>query len=158
MARHSDNWLRDYVRLRMVAGLTKLEGPSGYIGDCRCSIDNGCFQHRLGSTWATCWPWDIEISACPMEERSNYRGRMTVMMAIQSFAVQLKGRTVQLLSDNITTIAYLNNLEGPQKNLPHLFTSIWAECHRFGISLQARHLMATGNILADQLARISLKW
>lgn len=91
-------------------------------------------------------------------EHSNYRELMAVMMGIQSFRDQLKGHTVQLLSDNITTIAYLNNLGGSEKKLSDLATGIWSECYRMGIHLHARHLAGKDNCLADQLSRMSMKY
>ncbi len=98
--------------------------------------------------------WNQRMS----QEHSNYRELMAVMMAIQSFSKQLSGLSVQLLSDNITTIAYLNNLGGPKPNLTQLATAVWAECYRFGITLQARHLAGKENVLADHLSRMNTKY
>ncbi len=98
--------------------------------------------------------WNQRMS----QEHSNYRELMAVVMAIQSFSTLLEGRTVQLLSDNITTIAYLNNLGGSQRELSQLATAIWAECYRLRIQLLAKHLAGSRNTLADQLSRVSPKY
>ncbi len=98
--------------------------------------------------------WNLRMST----EHSNYRELMAVMMAIISFSDHLRGKHVQLLSDNITTVAYLNHLGGPNLKLSKLTTAIWAECYHKGIHLHAKYLAGSSNTLADWLSRISLKY
>lgn len=94
--------------------------------------------------------WNMRMS----QEHSNYRELMAVMLAIQSFAEQLQNHSIQLLSDNVTTVAYLNHLGGPSPLLSQLATAIWSECYRLNIQLQAKHLAGCKNQLADQLSRM----
>jgi hypothetical protein len=98
--------------------------------------------------------WNTRMSM----EHSNYRELMAVLMAILSFQNQLRGKNVQLLSDNITTIAYLNHLGGCEKKLSDLSTAIWSTCYELGVTLQAKHLAGKENYLADQLSRASQKY
>lgn len=85
----------------------------------------------------------------------NYRELMAVMCAIKSFKDSLKGKNVQVLSDNITTVAYLNHLGGPGRDLTELTSAIWMETYEAGITLTARYLQGSRNIEADQLSRVS---
>ena len=119
------------------------------------------------TTDASSWGWGAHVNGLKAmgfwnermsHEYSNYRELMAVMMAIQSFRNQLEGRNVQLLSDNITTIAYLNNLGGSEKKLSELATAIWSECYQLDICLHAKHLAGKDNCLADQLSRMSMKY
>ena len=99
--------------------------------------------------------WNARMS----QEHCNYRELTAFMMAILSYAPQLQGHTVQLLSDNITAIAYLNNLGGSQKSVSHLATAIWAECYRLGIQLHSKHFAGCRNtLLADQPSRTTFKY
>ena len=98
--------------------------------------------------------WNQRMS----QEHSNYRELMAVMMALQSFKRRLQGHSVQLLSDNITTVAYLNHLGGSQANLSQLATAIWAECFRMDIQLHAKYLPGSLNQTADHLSRMTPKY
>lgn len=88
----------------------------------------------------------------------NYRELMAVMLTLISFKHLLKGKNIQVLSDNITTIAYLNNLGGPNAALSQLASAIWLEAHNSGITLSGRHLAGTLNTSADMLSRIQQKY
>ena len=85
---------------------------------------------------------------------SNYRELLAVLMAIESFKEKLKGRHVQILSDNVTTVAYVNRMGGPSKDLSDLMTTIWTSAHRSKIVLSAKFLAGKLNLTADFLSRI----
>ena len=53
--------------------------------------------------------WNLRMSL----EHSNYRELMAVLMALKSFGPSMKGKSIQILSDNVTTVAYINHLEVP---------------------------------------------
>lgn len=95
--------------------------------------------------------WNKRMAMTPI----NYRELMAVMCAIKSFKSSLKNKNVQILSDNITTVAYLNHLGGPGPELSQLASAIWMEAHEAGISLSARYLQGTLNVEADRLSRVS---
>ena len=53
--------------------------------------------------------WNYQL----FKKTSNYRELMAVRLALLSFAPYIQGKCVQIVSDNITTVAYLNHLGGP---------------------------------------------
>jgi ribonuclease HI len=88
----------------------------------------------------------------------NYKELMAVMCAVKSFKHLLINKHVQILSDNVTTVAYLNHLGGPSPQLTKLMSAIWMEAHEAGIRLSARHLAGKMNVQADQLSRLPAKY
>lgn len=93
--------------------------------------------------------WSIDISY----RHSNFRELLAVLMALLSFKHHLKNRHIQLLSDNVTTVAYINQLGGPAPELSQLMTTIWQVAQEHGIHLSARHLAGNLNGHADRLSR-----
>lgn len=94
--------------------------------------------------------WNHRLSEMP----SNYRELMAVLMALKSFNFP-KGKKLQVLTDNITTAAYINHLGGPSPDLSQLATSVWMAAHDKGLTLSARYLQGTLNVTADMLSRLS---
>lgn len=89
---------------------------------------------------------------------SNYRELFTVLMALRTFRNQFQGKTIQILSDNITTVAYLNHMGGPYKDLTDLARVIWLECFQNRVMIVCRHLKGILNVRADQLSRLRTKF
>ena len=56
--------------------------------------------------------WDKQIARMP----PNYR-ELLAILAIKAFEHDLKGKTVQVLSDNVAVVAYINHLGGPSPSL-----------------------------------------
>jgi hypothetical protein len=94
--------------------------------------------------------WDIRTSF----KSSNHRELLTVLLALKSFRSHIKNKTIQILSDNITTIAYLNHMGGPVIELTQLAKAIWAECLDNNVMIYARHLPGRSNVEADSLSRL----
>ena len=65
--------------------------------------------------------WNYQL----FKKTSNYRELMTVRLALLSFAPYIQGKCVQIVSDNITTVAYLNHLGGPVQELSVLTETIF---------------------------------
>ena len=65
--------------------------------------------------------WNYQL----FKKNSNYRELMTVRLALLSFARYIQGKRVQIVSDNITTVAYLNHLGGPVQELSVLTETIF---------------------------------
>ena len=105
-------------------------------------------EHQAAGFWTT------GLSLMP----SNYRELMAVQLALHSFLPNIRYKYVQIVSDNISTVAYLNNLGGPSKDLSSLATSIWALAYREGIHLTARYLAGSQNTEADRLSRLNPKY
>ena len=86
---------------------------------------------------------------------SNYRELLTVLLAIKSFKGFIAGKTVQILSDNIVTVAYVNHLGGPCQDLSNLAKSIWSEAFQLDTVIIAKYLAGCQNTAADRLSRLS---
>lgn len=97
--------------------------------------------------------WNHRLSSMP----SNYREMMAVLLALKSFP-HLANHHVQVLTDNITTAAYINHLGGPSNMLSPLANAIWMEAYNNNITLQAKYLPGTQNLTADSLSRISTQY
>lgn len=103
-------------------------------------------------------PDDLEASGTWTRDvafqHSNYRELLAVYMGLLSFKDLLKGLHVQILSDNVTTVAYVNQLGGPTPQLSNLMTTIWHTAQEHQISLSAKHLAGYLNSHVDKLSRI----
>lgn len=93
--------------------------------------------------------WNKRVSCAS----SNYREMMAILLAIISFRTILKNKSVQILSDNITSIAYVNHKGGPCQTLSQIATSIWAEAVNNGMSIQCAHIAGRKNLAADYWSR-----
>lgn len=71
---------------------------------------------------------------------------------------QLKGHHVQILSDNMTTIAYINRQGGTRSDsLMSLTYALFSLAESFFLSLSALHIKGTDNTAADYLSRHVLR-
>ena len=93
--------------------------------------------------------WDIEMS----QKHSNIRELMAVLLSIRAFRSHIENKTIQILSDNVTTVAYINHMGGPIEELTDIAKLIWAEAVQYNITIVARHLSGKLNTLADGLSR-----
>ena len=94
--------------------------------------------------------WDAQIA----HMQSNYRELLCVGMALQSFAPMVKGKSVQILSDNVCTVACINKLYTPSQEMHSLSQAVWLQAHNLGITLQGKFLCGTSNFHADRLSRV----
>lgn len=125
------------------------------------NIDVQIFTDSSNSGWgAVCGSlkaaglWDETVSY----QHINYKELFAVLLAIKSFANCDKiapKKTVQIVSDNICTVAYLNHLGGPVKSLSDLARVIHTTATEMGITLVAKHLSGILNTEADYLSRVS---
>lgn len=103
----------------------------------------------LGSEGTTvCGEWNKRISV----KSSNFRELLAIQLAIQALKDKLRGRNIELFSDNVTAIAYINYKGGTSPELTAIATSIWAEILEIGASLVCRHVSGDRNI-ADKWSR-----
>lgn len=93
--------------------------------------------------------WDTYVRYRP----SNTREMFAVLAALKSFKSLIRSKHVEVLSDNISTVAYLNNLGGPSTELSHIAETIWLTCHQNNVKLTVRHLSGKQNVWADRLSR-----
>ena len=102
-----------------------------------------------GQQAAGYWTWSMTTKSI------NYRELLAVLLILESFQHELSGRRVQVLSDNISAVAYINHLAGPSSDLSELATSLWITTHQCDIELSAAYLAGSDNTRADTLSRLS---
>lgn len=94
--------------------------------------------------------WNARVSSAS----SNYRELLAILLAIQAFAPMLRGKHVQILTDNVSAAAYLNRLGGSSADLTQVAKAIWAEAYSMDIHLSGKHLAGVLNVAADRLSRL----
>ena len=94
--------------------------------------------------------WTSRLS----QKSSNYREMMAVLLALNSLK-HLQNQHVQVLTDNITTAAYINHLGGPSESLLPLARRIWTYAYQNNVTLTARYLPGCQNQTADALSRLT---
>ena len=95
--------------------------------------------------------WDDHMS----NQHPHLREIMAVLMTLESFLPYIKGKAVQVLTDNITTAAYINFQGGASKLLDGVARNIWLLSITNAIQIQARYLPGVMNQEADRLSRLS---
>lgn len=98
--------------------------------------------------------WDRSIG----QSHSNVREMWAVFMALVSFRQELRGKTFQIHSDNITTVAYLNKMGGSSPDLNNVAMAIWTEAINNHVSISCCHIAGKDNTGADSLSRQSDKY
>ena len=84
----------------------------------------------------------------------NWLELQAVWLTLKHFLPQLQGTAVDVISDNSTTVAYINKVGGTQSpSLCRLALDVWAWCRQHDIFLVASHLSGDKNVLANALSR-----
>lgn len=94
--------------------------------------------------------WNKRVS----HASSNYRELLAVLMGLWSFKDQLRGKHLQILSDNVVAVCYITCQGGSNPQLSQLATAIWALAVDLNVMLSARHLAGRDNVTADWLSRV----
>ena len=77
-----------------------------------------------------------------------------VLLCLRQFEQTVKGKAVLVLSDNVTAVHYINKQGGTHsRSLNHVATDLLMWCQERAISLLARHIVGSLNVLADNLSR-----
>ena len=77
-----------------------------------------------------------------------------VFLALKHFSLQCQNQTVLVATDKSTVVAYINKQGGTHSvEMCALLWRIMSGCHRFKISLCARHIPGCLNVIADSLSR-----
>ena len=109
------------------------------------------------SGWGASWETRSAAGLWSPLERSlhiNILELLAVRRAIETWSRHLRGTRISILSDNSTTVAYLNR-QGGTRSL-RLCQETWdllLFCQSLDISLRASHLAGEQNVLADALSR-----
>ena len=86
-------------------------------------------------------------------EHINYRELLAAWFGIQCFNSSRSGIHIKILSDNTTTVAYLNNMGGTKKKCNNITRQIWSWCHSRKNWISAAHLPGKKNLQADKESR-----
>ena len=100
-------------------------------------------KHSTGGNWSS-------------EEACAHINRLELLAAwltIQCFCKEAKNSHIKVLSDNTTTVAYLNDLGGKKSECNRLARQIWEWCYTNGNWITASHLPGTLNCVADAESR-----
>ena len=89
--------------------------------------------------------WNTRLSM----KSSNYRELFAVLMGILTFKEHLRGHQVQVLSDNVTTVAMINGMGGSSVQLDMIARTIHIEAMEANITLSAKYLAGSLNWRAD---------
>lgn len=121
------------------------------------NIDVQLKSDASGYAWGACIPgqnaqgfWSHRVA----KQSSNYRELLAVLMGLLSFREQLKDKKVQILSDNVTTVAFINGMGGSVAELDFIARSIHLEALEINVTLSAKYLSGPQNWQADHLSRI----
>lgn len=87
-------------------------------------------------------------------QSSNYRELMAILLAMQTFQGILRDKSVQILTDNATALAYIVNKGGPLKELTDIAKAIWVLSTSQNMYIQVSHIRGVDNTEADRLSRI----
>ena len=93
--------------------------------------------------------WSPQVS----KKSSNFRELQAVQNCLESFAPKLKNSRIQVLTDNVTTAAFINFQGGQSLELSEIARKIWTLVVQLNINISARWLAGKNNILADSLSR-----
>ena len=110
-----------------------MEGWGGHLGDW-----------VISGQWLRAWA----------KHHINWLELQAVWLTLQHFLPQVRDTAVDVLTDNSTTVAYINKEGGTQSpTLCYLALDLWAWCRQHGIYLVANHISGVRNVLADALSR-----
>ena len=93
-----------------------------------------------------------------IQDHINFKELLTVLFALKSFVAQLPGRSVQILSDNVTAVAYVNNMVGHVHELTVLAERIWATVVEHNVILEMQHMPGSNNQTADRLSLLPVQY
>jgi len=97
--------------------------------------------------------WKINVS----KRSSNFREMSAVLLGLQSLGAALRGKTIQILTDSVTTAAYVNFQGGIHPELSDIATKIWITAIKFNLTISAKWLAGRLNKTADRLSRLDNK-
>lgn len=83
----------------------------------------------------------------------NYLELLAVWLALQSFFPKNTNTSIKVLSDNTTTVAYLNHMGGTKPKCNKLAHKIWSWCEENNNWILAAHIPGKTNVIADKQSR-----
>ena len=109
---------------------------------------------------AICGEWKAVgfWSPCVANSPQNAREMMAILTAVHTFGPRLRGKSVQIVTDNISAMAYINHMGGPSPGLTKIAKDIWVTSNQFNMTLSATYLAGCLNVEADYLSRLSTQY
>jgi hypothetical protein len=84
----------------------------------------------------------------------NWLELKAVWLTLQEFQATISDSLIEVLLDNTTAVAYINNQGGTRSRaLCALALQVWKWCRDHNVSVVATHISGVKNILADALSR-----
>ena len=93
--------------------------------------------------------WNVRVSFLS----SNEREMLAILMALKAFSSLIRGKNNQVLTDNISAMAYVNHNGGPSPALSKLAMAILAEGNKIGVSIKCAHIAGVENQESDFWSR-----
>ena len=88
----------------------------------------------------------------------NYREMMAVLVAIEIFSELLRHKHVQIVTDNMSAVAYINSGGGPSRQLTLLARAIFFKAARLKACVSATWRAGSAIAHVDYLSRLSPKY
>ncbi|XP_078243361.1 uncharacterized protein LOC144587247 [Pogona vitticeps] len=127
---------RPFRPLHLTTQVTTDASPLGWGAHCQ--------GHQINALWS------------PQEKglHINHLELLAIIKALRSFLPLVRGRAIQLVTDNTTAMFYVNKQGGTRsKSLLFLSIHLWEWCYQEQIYPVAIHIATTDNIVADELSR-----
>jgi hypothetical protein len=86
-------------------------------------------------------------------EHINYKELLAAWFGIQCFGNSKNPAHIKILSDNTTTVAYINNMGGTKDKCNGVARDIWSWCYANKHWVSAAHLPGKDNVRADKESR-----
>ncbi|XP_078241458.1 uncharacterized protein LOC144586699 [Pogona vitticeps] len=132
---------RPFRPLQLTTQVTTDASPLGWGAHCK--------GHQIHALW----------SHQEKELHINHLELLAVIKALKAFLPLVRGRVIQLVTDNTMTMFYVNKRGGGTKSRFLLLLSIhlWEWCYQEHIYPVATHISTTDNLMVDELSRRSLQ-
>ncbi len=144
--RHLRWWARES---RFLQGIPLTQSPPSVFLTTDASNQGwGALLDPQGSMFSGIWTQDVAL------EHINCLEMRAIQKGLESSLKVIQNRTVLVLSDSVSAVAYLNKQGGTRSiALCLLAREILLWCQEFHVILTARHLPGKNNVLADCLSR-----
>ena len=89
-------------------------------------------------------------------KHSNIRELTAIFLDLKTLKKMSKGKNILVLSDNMTSMAYINMQGCPCPEISRIATNIWALLVDNQADIVARHLSGSKNVVADRCRNLKL--
>ena len=110
------------------------------------AANHGCLSYRMGCHPRRPTGFRAVESAAFAQVIKNNRELMAILLGITTFQDIMAGKSVQILTDNVTAMAYIAKKGGPSAELTYIAISIWKLCMDKDILIQIAHIHGIDNV------------